>query len=514
MKKLLSVILALAIVFSMAITAFAEVENFAEGIKWGKGIAGGVSEKDGVTTATGIDAAYRSPFIDILPAVKKALGTDTDAELMIKFSIRANFTEGNEGEILSARPLLRGGSVAAEEIESWNEAYDEAVDGEEFFYSDPDGNIMKYLASGIDITDEEWTTIVIEFEVNDAIVNCDMVKNWNFCIDNISNFEIIESLEFKNFILSTYDESLLEEDEPEDEPADEPEEDEDEDEGTANSGADVENFAENLKWEGFSGAQVTTTEDGTIIAKNITRAYSSPKTNVLPAIKKALGDDDSLDEIYIVFDVRGTYKADYDGDDATASTLFRGTNGLKVAASEVDDWTEAYEDSFDDAEPLFTNSQGNIMKYLGKGVIFGREWKTVVIPLEFEGEQITNDAITKWDFCFDNMKNFEGLESIEIKNFVITLEEPEIEDEEETTDTKPDADKPAVNATPTPYVVWATPIGYVDSSVEPTPDAQNPQTPDGETDLLPILIAAGAVAVIAIVAAVIVIIKKKNNKAE
>ncbi len=513
MKKLLSVILALAIVFSMAITAFAEVENFAEGIKWTKGHAGSISEKNGVYKASGIDQPYKSPFINILPAVKAALGTDTDAELAIKFKIRANFTKGNEGETAGARVLLRGGSVPEDmEVSDWNDAYEEAVDGETFFYSDAGKNIMKYFESGIEFTDEEWTTVTFDFDVSDAIVNCDMVTAWNFCIDTISPIDMIDSIEFKDFILAHYDDELFEEEEPEkvevEKPADKPD--------SSTPAGDVENFAENLKWEGFSGAQVTTTEDGTIIAKNITRAYTSPKTNVLPAIKKALGDDDSLDEVYIVFDVRGTYKADYDGDDATASTLFRGTNGLKVAASEVDDWTDAYYDSFDDAEPLFTNSQGNIMKYLGKGATFGREWSTVVIPLEFEGEQITNDAITKWDFCFDNMKNFEGLESIEIKNFAITLEEPEIEDEDEKTDTnpKPDADKPAVNATPTPYVVWATPIGYVDSSVAPTPDAQNPQTPDGETDLLPILIAAGAVAVIAIVAVVIVIIKKKKNKAE
>ncbi len=517
MKKFLTILLALVIVFTMTVSVFAEVENFAKSAKWTQGHSGGVSEKNGIYTATGIKAAYCSPFIDILPAVKAALGTDTEAELVIKFKIRAEFTEGNEGEVTSARTLIRGGSLKKEEIEDWNAAYDEAVDGETFFKADGGGNIMCYIGSGFSFTDDEWTTVIIEFTVSDVIVNNDMVAKWNFCIDTISKTDLIESIYFKDFIVAHYDDELFEEDEEEDvvdvqKPAKTPKPE-------SNEPVNTENFAANLKWSGFG---LTVTEaDGVITATNFKHPYDSPSIEVLPAMKAALGDDDDI-EIFIVFDARVKLKEGNEGESISAQALFRGTNALDVKASDIDEWKEAYTDSFDDAEPLFINSQGNIMKYL-QGVIFTENWKTFVIPLELEGEQITNPAISKWTFCFDTMSKYEMVENLEIKNFAITFEEPE---EEETPADKPATDKPAenkpaVNATPTPYVVWATPIGYVDPAATPAPGGSSSQniataTPvgnnnGGDSSMLPLIIGGAAVVVIAGALVTIIVVKKKKN---
>lgn len=515
MKKILTVLLAVAIVFSMSVSVFAEVENFAKDIKWAQGYAGGISNKDGIAKATGIKAAYNSPFIDIYPAVKAALGTDTDAELIIRFKVRADFTEGNEGEISSARTLLRAGSIKAEEVEDWNANYSEATDGESFFYSDKGGNIMHYFSSGFSFTDEEWTTVIIELEVSDTIVNCDLTPKWNFCLDTIGNPGIIESLQFKEFIVAHYDDSLLE---VEDEPV-EVEKPEKEEKPESNEPVSNENFAANLKWTGFSGATITEGADGVTTVTNFKYPYSSPAVNVLPTFKKALGDDDNL-EIYIMFDIRAVFTEGNEDATVTASSLFRGENALSVKASDVDEWKEAYSDSFEDSDPYFTNSQGNIMKYLGQGIEMTSEWKTHVIELEIEAEQITNPSISKWNLCFDNMSaDYTLIDKVELKNFVITLEEPEIEEEEKdekpATDDKP-ADNPAdtepdPNATPTPFVVWQTPIGYTENGF-----ASGSAGNDGAPSLLPVIIgcAVGAVVVIGGIITAVVLKKKKPAKTE
>lgn len=518
MKKIFTILIALVLAFSMSVAVFAEVENFAKDTKWTTGHSGGVSQKDGAYKATGIKAAYCSPFINIYPAVKAALGTDTDAELVIKFKIRADFTNGNEGEVSSARSLIRGGNLKKEEIDGWNAAYEEALDGETFFKADGGGNIMCYLGSGFTFTDDEWTTVIIEFSVTDVIVNCDMVSEWNFCIDSISNSAIIDALYFKDFVLAQWDDSLFEDTDPE--PVEgankKPEKEEKPD---SNEPVSDENFAANLTWSGINGASVTVGDDGVVTATNFKYPYSAPAIDVLPSIKKALGDDDSL-EVYIVFDARVVYTAERTDESVTASTLFRGNSTLGVKTSEVDEWKEAYADSFDDAEPLFTNSQGNVMKYLGHGIAFSEEWKTEVIALEFEAEQITNPSISKWTFCIDNISNNALIDKIEIKNFRITLEEPEIEGAEDTedtekpaTDAKPNenANKPDPNATPTPYVVWATPIGYKPADNGNAGNGNNGGSNGG--NYLGIIIAAAAVVVVGAgaVGALVVLKKKKKN---
>lgn len=519
MRKIFTILLAVAIVFSMSVAVFAEVVNFADGAKWVQGYSGGVSNKDGVATATGIKAAYNSPFIDIYPAVKAALGTDTEAELVIKFKVRADFTDGNEGEISSARTLIRGGSIKAEEVEDWNASFSDATDGETFFKADNGGNIMHYFSSGFSFTDEEWTTVTIEFQVDDILVNCDLVPKWNFCIDSISNVSIIEALHFKDFVLAQWDDSLFEEEEPEEVVDDEKDKEE---KPESNEPVSNENFAANLKWSGFSGATVTEGADGVFTATNITKPYTSPMVNVLPAFKKALGDDINL-EVYMIFDIRAIFTEGNEDAMVSASSLFRGENALDVKPSEVDEWKEAYSDSFEDSDPYFTNSQGNIMKYLGQGVQMTSEWETYVIELEIDAEQITNPSISKWNFCFDNMSaDYELIDKIELKNFVITLEEPEIEEEEKDPETPAGDDKPAddpavtepdPNATPTPFVVWQTPIGYTENGF----GSGNGASGNGAPSLLPVIIgcAVGAVVVIGgIITAVVLKKKKQETKTE
>lgn len=236
MKKILTLLLALAIIFALACPAFAveDVENFLKAdAKWEKGTAKGtVSVADGVAKCTGIDNEWCCPSIDILPTVKEAIGTDDEVEITISFEVRANFAAGNEGSSSSARVLLRGtngisGLGGADNADAWLEAYDESLDGEEPLFSNSKGNILKYLGGGgtIEITDE-WTRYTSEpMFLYSAQINNPSVIKWNLTLDKIIECGIIDSLEFKNVIVTTEEIEVDDDDEVTDDETKEPETD-------------------------------------------------------------------------------------------------------------------------------------------------------------------------------------------------------------------------------------------------------------------------------------------------
>ena len=230
MKKLLTIILALTIVFALACPVFAneDVENFLrEDAKWDKGTAtkGTVTvDADGVVTATGITAAWAAPSIDILPSIKDAIGTDDEIELTISFEARATFTAGNEGSASSGRVLMRGtngisGLGGADNVESWVEAYEESLDGEDALFQNSKGNIMKFLGGNVDLVDDDWSVYTVTLFLYAAQIDNPSVTEWKLTLDNISEPEKIENLQFRNLIITTEELEIEEEEDETEEPA-------------------------------------------------------------------------------------------------------------------------------------------------------------------------------------------------------------------------------------------------------------------------------------------------------
>ncbi len=212
MKKILTILLALAIVFSLfAVTASAETENFAKGLKWA-GASTNITEKDGVLIAKGIKNKWYSPYLDVLPAVKKALGDGEDMTIEISFETLATFTEGNEGNSFTSRVIMRGTNalslVPKDDPEAWNEAYQESIDGEDpLFVSDSDGNIV-YPIGRTEFNDEEWTPFSVIIELNAAQVNTSALSKWDLCVDEISveDFSSLKDIQFRNVKIVIYEE--------------------------------------------------------------------------------------------------------------------------------------------------------------------------------------------------------------------------------------------------------------------------------------------------------------------
>lgn len=231
MKKFLTLLLALTIVFALACPVFADAENFAADAKWDKGTSGGVTTKDGVATVTGFVAKYSCASIDILPAMKAAVGEEDEVEVAVIFEARVNFKADSSEESTEAMMLLRGangisGLGGKENMDAWLEAYDESLDGEDRFFTNSSGNILKYCSDTIEITNE-WQTFATTLVATNGQINNPSVIKWNLTLDRFTTFADFESLEFRNLqvVLAEDAEGIIpeeKEEKPTEKPAENP----------------------------------------------------------------------------------------------------------------------------------------------------------------------------------------------------------------------------------------------------------------------------------------------------
>ncbi len=214
MKKLITVLLTLILVLSLSLTAFAEgEENFLENAKWTQGHSGGIKNVDGVWVATGISGAYRSPVVNILPALENALGEEDEISVIISFEARMVFKDGTSDKTSVARLIARGANGISlstkDEASDWKEAYSEALDGEKsLFYLDPDGNILFSMAEESVTLTDQWSLVQAPLTLMASQIKNGVVTQWNMCFDGIKNTASIDALEIRNTSLIISDEPI------------------------------------------------------------------------------------------------------------------------------------------------------------------------------------------------------------------------------------------------------------------------------------------------------------------
>ncbi len=205
MKKFLTLLLALAIVFAMAIPTLAAPVNHAKDAEWVVG-----PNVDEVTVANGVATAtsskwyeWSSPLVDVLPALKAALGNGDEVTVTISLEVRATAVAGSEGISGTARLLFRGVNglpelAGGDNQDAWNEAYYEALDGEAPFFNNDGGNIIQYAGTMAEIKDSDWALVTTTITLYAAQINNDCVTAWNLCLDKNSVYKDLQSLQFRN----------------------------------------------------------------------------------------------------------------------------------------------------------------------------------------------------------------------------------------------------------------------------------------------------------------------------
>ncbi len=273
------------------------------------------------------------------------------------------------------------------------------------------------------------------------------------------------------------------------------------------------NYAEGAKWTKGNAGAVTET-DGVAVATGITNKWNAPNIDILPAVKEAIDGDDEI-EITIAFEFRATFTKGNEGGSVSARTLMRGANGLPdlKGADNSAAWNEAYEESLDGEDPLFNNSNGNILKYLNYEVDFTEEWTEASVSLFVYGSQVENECVTEWNFTVDNISEPGIVETLEFKNFAVYLadEAPEIEEPEEPEEPEVPAapqnpENPQAPQNPTVTQAPAQPSA-------PAGDSLNQGNNNGgDGKLAPIVIyalIASAVIIIGTAVGAVIVVKKK-----
>ena len=201
MKKCGSIILALALAFCvLTLGVSAQAENKLTAT-WQKGFTSAVEVKtdtDGTSyvSATGIEDAWYSPFINVYDAVKAVVGDEEEAEVMFAFEMRIQYKNAeDQGTPITVRPVIRANECA--DAMKNSESFLETYEGEMFSNGD-NANVMAYFdISSFEVTDE-WTVFESSKFVSQTELNDSWWKKWDLCVDQISDADMIASLEFRN----------------------------------------------------------------------------------------------------------------------------------------------------------------------------------------------------------------------------------------------------------------------------------------------------------------------------
>jgi len=234
-KKLFSLFLASTMLLSAAsatVAVFAEnhatpqssVEevqavNHAEGLSWNKKVGDPtVTLTENGAVMTNIRNAWDSAGVDILPAVKTALGDKEQVTVRLFFEAKVSLIEGNENASVSARPLLRGTRSASSPADSeWQNAYIESLNGDLALFHINGSNIMATFTTGsMSLQHGEWITYETVLQLTENQIESPLLSEWVLCVDNIGGTDMIDNIEFRNLTVTetTVEGEFTEEDIP------------------------------------------------------------------------------------------------------------------------------------------------------------------------------------------------------------------------------------------------------------------------------------------------------------
>ena len=192
-----------------------ETVNYAAGLSW--------SEKVGTPTVTvtengaimtDISNSWDSAGVDILPAVKAALGDEEFVDLRLSIQAQITMKSGYEGGAMSVRPLLRGTRSSASPADSeWQNAYNDSLQGDAPLFHISGSNIMSAFYEGsMTLTDGQWMTYETVLKLTKNQIESTLLSEWVLCVDSIGGIEMIDNIEFGDLHISM-DTSYVEEEE-------------------------------------------------------------------------------------------------------------------------------------------------------------------------------------------------------------------------------------------------------------------------------------------------------------
>ena len=211
MKKICILLLVLAITALSCISTLAETPALPENNKllsteWVKGLGSATAKKETVDgqevyTISGMNSNFSSPFLDIYPSIKAAIGDESEMDLWIVLDVRVVNTAETKGEEFPFGMKLRPKTTsltATEELFSENYGLDADTFKHQY------GSVNAGIFSNMSAT-EEWTRIEVLKTFVDYDINDELWTKWNLCCDMMQKFDSGASLQVRNVGIYLYD---------------------------------------------------------------------------------------------------------------------------------------------------------------------------------------------------------------------------------------------------------------------------------------------------------------------
>lgn len=224
MKKIITLLSALVLTAVLVCTpVFAEGENFVTDQTWQKFLLSGNVTKmtengQEYYHAEGIDAAYNTPGIDVLPAIKAALGDESDVNIGLKFDVRIVFN-GDQTETTTGVCIRAKAKDGIKEDESFIADFKDNYEGA-FIKNTSATNLIGRLTSEEEVG-TEWKTLTYNFTVEDTDFSFDNIGKWMLCLDRLvaadkgadGYEEGVKAVDLRNVVIAISEDT---DDEPED----------------------------------------------------------------------------------------------------------------------------------------------------------------------------------------------------------------------------------------------------------------------------------------------------------
>ena len=194
--------------------------------------------------------------------------------------------------------------------------------------------------------------------------------------------------------------------------------------------ADVEvNFAEGLVWNKKVGGPTTTvTKDG-VIMSHVNNPWDSAGCDILPALKAALGDGDSV-TVKLTFELEAHMKGGKESTPIKVRPLLRGSGNSAAATDNA--WNQEYAATLDGDAPLFFRAGGNIMmNFAGNNVQLRHDQPvTYETVMELTRNQILCPILSEWMLCVDTIEPTAVIDTVEMRNLSIRIAENDSVDDD------------------------------------------------------------------------------------
>ena len=182
------------------------------------------------------------------------------------------------------------------------------------------------------------------------------------------------------------------------------------------------NFAEDIVWNKKVGGPTTAiTEDG-VIMSNVTNPWDSAGSDILPALRAALGDEDSV-TVKLTFELELQAKAGKESTSVRVRPLLRGSG--KSSATTDAAWNNEYAAALNGDSALFFRAGGNIMmNFSGNNVQLRHDQPvTYETVMELTRNQILCPILSEWMLCVDTIEPTAVIDSVEMRGLSIRIEE-------------------------------------------------------------------------------------------